>query len=362
MLKLKALDTFFFRDGKPFNKDGDNWVSSLFPPAPSVFYGALRSTYFAENISQFAKANQGGDPTQKLKVKGVFMQVGGTVYFPLPLDLVKEKDKDKGVLPLALQENNFISNCRTEMVLKPPKKLKVENIEGGLLDDLSFKDYLSGDFLELPYRKLSEFITFEPKIGIALNSATGTAKEQHLYRVEMIRPEASCLTGELRSGKLNILVDYDKLSLPPQGLMKVGGENKAMAYEHCEDDEIPCIDMDWSQAKGKRFKVYLATPAKFAKGWLPKWIDEESLVGTYKGVKLKLLTAAVGRYIPIGGFDIKKNQPKPMFRAVPAGSVYYFEVLDDSDLTEVLNKFHYENISDFDGQQGFGLAFAGGIS
>lgn len=368
MLKLEALDTLFFRDGKPFNKDGDNWVNSLFPPAPSVFYGALRSTYFAENISQFTKANKHDDPTKNLKIKGVFMQVGETVYFPLPLDLVKNKDEKEGVFPLVLHENSLVSNCPTEMVLRPPNDSRVENIEEGLLDDISLSSYLSGNNQELPFRRLSEFITHEPRVGIGLNDTTGIVREGLLYRAGMIRPEASFfLSGKgpnsSKTRKLKILLDYEGLSLPFRGLMKVGGESKAMAYEHCEDEGIQGLNIDWSRIKGKRFKVYLATPAKFANGWLPGWInDKRTLTGTYKGTLLKLLTAAIGRYVPIGGFDMKEKQPKPMLRAVPAGSVYYFEVLDASDLIEVMNRFHYANISDFDGQQGFGLAFAGGIS
>lgn len=367
MLRLEALDTIFFRDGKPFNKDGDNWVNSLFPPAPSVFYGALRSAYFAENISQFAKANEDDDPTKNLKIKGIFMQVGETVYFPLPLDLVKNKDKNEEVFPLVLHENSFVSNCPTEMVLRPPADNSVENIEGGLLDDISLGSYLFGNNQELPFRRLSDFVTYEPKVGIGLNKTTGIARDGLLYRVGMIRPEALLSYGKglnsLKTRKLKILLDYEGLPLPLRGLMKVGGESKAMLYEHCEDEGIQGLkNIDRFRKKGKRFKVYLATSAKFANGWLPGWIDERTLTGTYKGIMLKLLTAAIGRYVPIGGFDMKEKRPKPMLRAVPAGSVYYFEVLDGSDLAEVMDSFHYANISDFDGQQGFGLAFAGGIS
>lgn len=366
MLRLEALDTVFFRGGNPFNKSGDNWVHSVFPPAPSVFYGALRSTYFSGNVPQIAKANKEDDPTKNLKIKGIFMQTETAVYFPMPLDLVKYKDNEEKVISLVLKENMLISNCTTEMILWPPADMIVENIEDGLLDDISFAGYLSGKGQEFPYRKLSEFITDEPKIGIGLDSITGTAKDELLYRTGMIRPEASYLAGKgaskLRTRKLKILLDYEGLSLPCRGLMKAGGENKAMVYEHCEDERIQELtNIDWSGVKGKRFKVYLATPAKFANGWVPGWIDEVKLTGTYKGTLLKLLTAAVGKYIPIGGFDMKEKRPKPMYRAVPAGSVYYFEILDDSDLVEVMNKFHYTNISDFDSQQGFGLAFAGGI-
>ena len=141
--------------------------------------------------------------------------------------------------------------------------------------------------------------------------------------------------------------------------MKVGGESRAMLYEHCETEDIGGLNMDYSGMGGDKFKVYLATPAKFKKGWLPDWIDEETLIGKFNGISLKLLTAAIGKCVPIGGFDMKRKKPKPMLRAVPAGSVYYFKILDGCNLGEAMSCFHYSNISDFDAKQGFGLAFAG---
>lgn len=181
----------------------------------------------------------------------------------------------------------------------------MENISTiGLLDDISLSSYLSGNSQELPFRRLSEFITHEPKVGIGLNGTTGIAREGLLYRTGMIRPEASYLSGKgpnsLKTRKLKILLDYEGLPLPFRGLMKVGGESKTMAYEHCEDEGIQGLNIDWSRIKGKRFKVYLATPAKFANGWLPGWIDERTLTGTYKGTLLKLLTAAIGRAVGYG--------------------------------------------------------------
>ena len=363
MLSLEALDTLFFRDGLPFNKEGDNWVNCLFPPAPSVIYGALRSLYFAENISEFSKANQDNDPTRNLKIKGIFLQAEDTVYFPLPFDLVKNKgDKIVSINP---EKADFVSNCLTEMVLMAPEDEEVKNVESGLLDDISLKDYLSGNNQYLPYRGLSEFVTNEPKVSIGIDIIKGLAQDGMLYRVGMIRPELLYTSGQKigrrKSRKIRILVDYEGLPLPFRGLIKVGGEGKVMSYKHCREEGLG-LNINWPEVRGNMFKVYLATPAKFSKGWLPDWIDERSYTGIYEGISLKLMTAAIGRYVSIGGFDMKNKQPKPMLRAVPAGSVYYFQVLDGSDLEEVMAAFHYSNISDFDKEQGFGLTFAGVVA
>ena len=55
-----------------------------------------------------------------------------------------------------------------------------------------------------------------------------------------------------------------------------------------------------------------------------------------------------------------KPFPKPMKRAVPAGSVYYFET--KVSFEKVLELFHGQSLSDDRKQEGFGLSYiAGGI-
>lgn len=57
IISLEAIDTLFFRDGKPFTMGEDNFASGIFPPAPSVLYGALRSAYFACDVDSLSRVN-----------------------------------------------------------------------------------------------------------------------------------------------------------------------------------------------------------------------------------------------------------------------------------------------------------------
>ncbi len=52
-----------------------------------------------------------------------------------------------------------------------------------------------------------------------------------------------------------------------------------------------------------------------------------------------------------------KRKPKPMFKAVPAGSVYFFELLEGN--ANQLEKFHQKSISDIYPEQGFGICYIG---
>ena len=49
-------------------------------------------------------------------------------------------------------------------------------------------------------------------------------------------------------------------------------------------------------------------------------------------------------------------------RAVPAGSVYYFRLINGANVDTVLDCLHYKNIGDQRTQEGFGLAYVGAVS
>ena len=171
--------------------------------------------------------------------------------------------------------------------------------------------------------------------------------------------------------ELGFVVDYQcNEKLPEKGLLKLGGEGKSFTYEQscCNPDPFT-IEKDKAVLKeaircSGAFKLYFATPAIFNSGWLPKWIDKKTYQAQYPAsgpgsLSFELITAAVGKLISIGGWDMKKNTPKPTRRAVPAGSVYYFKILDNSSVEAIVNTFHYQNISDSQAEEGFGLCFVG---
>ena len=152
---------------------------------------------------------------------------------------------------------------------------------------------------------------------------------------------------------------------PEMGLMAIGGENRAAIYTN-----LP--EINWGNLRERlgerlkqsdRFKLYLATPTIFdsehQQGWLPKWINPETMSGEYRGITVTLRAAALGRYQTIGGWDIAYNRPKPTRRAVSAGSVYYFTTPASPE--QVLNAFHWQKLADddMDAQIGYGLSLVG---
>lgn len=352
IIKIDALDTLFFRDGKPFTMGEETWANGVFPPYPSVIYGALRSAYFSNHINELEKANKVDDPTNNLRIKGVYLSENDNIYLPLPNDCVKKKgDKGTSVFVLSIDElKDLKSSCPMQYVLKSEEE--VENVDGGLINLNSLKKYFKcseNSFSSI--LKLADIVLPEPKIGIGIDKKTGTSEEGKLYRVDMKRLKNK--KGE----SLSIIIDFEGLDLPEKGMMKLGGEGKAVSYKAFKPIDFSIDDFKFA---GNKFKLYLSITAIFNNGWLPEWIDEETLIGEYKGLKLKLLTASIGKPIHIGGFDIKAREPKPMSKAVPAGSVYYFEIIK-GDIQKAFEIFNQSAISEFYPEQGFGIAYVGDV-
>ncbi len=355
MIQIDPLDTLFFRDGKPFNMGDETWAYTGFPPYPSVIYGALRSAYFSNHIDELGKAKEADDPTKALKIRGIYFLAGQEIYLHLPADCVKEKDNIGNLTQVAvllMTKNKNTNNSLTDCILSYKNDIKVENVSNGLVRKSMFKKYLIQNAIEKFYiKKISDYVLPEPKIGIGIDKKTGTSEEGKLYRADMRR-----LSNE-ENDKVSIIVDFEGLNLPEEGLMKLGGEGKAASYKKYNEEVL----IDFPVAVGTMFKLYLSTPAIFEKGWIPEWIDEDTLIGNYKEIEAKLLTTAIGKPIHIGGFDMKNRKPKPMYKAVPAGSVYYFG-LQKGTMEDVKKAFYQTAISDIYPEQGFGITYVGKIS
>jgi len=359
IIEIEALDTLFFRDGKPFSMGEEVWADGVFPPSPSVIYGALRSAYFANNSNELDRANESDDPTSNLEITSIYYRFKNANYLPLPLDLVQIKSRSKGkkeseqtykLISLACsQDKGFYSSLDMPAILRYDKE--VEAIEDGIIEWSDFGAYITGHTKDLECKKFGDLIKREPKIGIGRENSTHSADEGKIYRVGMQR-----LNG------LTIVVEFEGLEIDKEGFLKFGGEGKAIFYKQLDE-----VCMGNPKITGNIFKLYLSTPAIFKNGWIPGWLKEDtskdgikSFGGIYKGVTLKLLTAAIGKYTSIGGFDMKAGKPKPMRKAVPAGSVYYFE-FEDCDGEKIIEIFNKKSISDFNRKEGFGIGFVGGV-
>jgi CRISPR-associated protein Cmr3 len=348
IIRINPLDTFFFKDGKPFSLGEETWADGVFPPSPSVIYGALRALYFSEKPDELKKANTPNDPTNNLKIKGIFLEIDEQIYLPVPADFVvhKENNRDKCLLKV-IKPDNFFSSQTTEYIAVTDGMMeKIEN--NPLFQKIYYERYLDEKKIKkLPYKTSREYLQKEPKVGIGRNNITHTTEEGKLYRVDMQR---------FQTDKIRIIIDIDGLE-SNSGFMKLGGEGKSANYEIVNDEEYTKIKPP--KIDGKYFKLCLSTPTIFENGWLPSWLDEKTFTGKFNSLKLKLLTAVIGKYTSIGGFDMKRRSPKPMYKVVPTGSVYYFEIQNGTQ-QDVIDTFHQQSISELNtANQGFGITYVG---
>ncbi len=358
-IKITPLDTLFFRTGRPFKAGEDTWADVIFPPSPSTIYGAIRSFMIFKrgSLQDFFDGKYKADlgtPDKKgnLKISGPFLYdlCKDEIFLKAPLDLVLANDEKLKPLKFSEKPRLFIANYKLNNILIWRKDEKVEE-SAGWLSLIEFCDYLKNKKESYSFSQNKDFLSYEYKIGIKRDRMTLTSEEGFLYRTTFIRMHSDA----------HLVIEVNGVNdFPEKGVIQLGGESKGAYFQKIDDPFTQLKEMEFNFEDGL-FKLYIATPAIFEKGWLPKWIDgTNNFEGSYNGIKLKLLGCAVGKPIYIGGWDIAKREPKPMRKAVPPGSVYYFKILE-GDKDEIKKKFHLQNISDINPEEGFGFSILGEV-
>jgi CRISPR-associated protein Cmr3 len=391
ILEITPLDTLFFRDGKPFTAGEDNWADGAgFPPSPSVFYGAVRTLLASQNGWGL---NEIEEKTQSLCIENIYLLFNDEPHFIAPLDFVessiknaKKEYEQKQLTTIndhKLTTKNstyslFSSNDEDDFV---KSKNNAIITQGLLLESLQKEKMLSS--VTLKQFKL----TNEPKIGIKKNRSSGNVEDGMLYRVALQRLEPEIrIKADKRDSKktqkienpikIHIELSYGQdFNLSPKGFIRLGGEGKAAAYEIVdtkdEDAEfftkskLPKLNLS---AEKNKFRLYLATPAIFKNGWYPNL--------SLFNVNANLVAANVPKPKVIGGFRMQsttrgKKGHKSMYRVVPAGSIYIYEIPPDSNFEQInnnLNQIQGTAITDIDSEmnansfkrrEGFGIAYFG---
>jgi CRISPR type III-B/RAMP module-associated protein Cmr3 len=413
-LDFIPADTLFCRDGRPLAA-GSSFGRGAFWPLPTVLHSAVRSALL-RSVGEIRPRKQQpgtrrrGQPTgnvgslafQWLHLHGPFPveEDCGRMWFPAPRDLLP--DKSNSDQPSYLQviqaragsEHDPVSNLPgpfTHLVasfLPPCKETLPEWVEAAFL-----QQYLTG-MPPLPkVGKLSLWDT-DHHIGVALEDASHTAATGQLFAAEHLR---------LRRGvKLRF-----RVSLPPshkgvdgesqainqlhQALLQLGGEQRfGLLMDASPELRLPQVEI-----QGVHVKWLLLTPAIFAHGWRPGWVDEQGNVKLrvvdkearrdfrrqrrdradwrYDGaedkaesIDARLVAACLGKPQQIGGWELLHERDgevtgggKPTHLAVPSGSVFYFQAGSEPDAERLVRVLQGRCRSDFFGEKGLGLGVCG---
>ena len=331
-LFIQPLDTLFFRSGKPFGKGEEAFVDgSMVIPHPSVIWGALFTSLCVnsedERLRKFCIKDE---DLQKLQIHHVYLHnlVLSKTLIPAPLDLFVDEKREYFFTEKYI--NNSLSNVPFSTLVKP--SIKDAEREENLfinIEDL-FESYSARQNHRTTVYTPDDFSTKNPKVGIALSKTSRTTVNEQFYKVEMVEFDKNW----------GFLVEYESDYAFDNGILKLGGEGKLASFKNVQKPNIPVPSTDIEQVK--YVKVYIQSPTFWESG---DGIEELSKIEDFE-----LVSASIGKYISIGGFDVNKKEPKPMKKAVPTGSIYLFKKLNhNSDLADNIKTLIAKNTANSNG-------------
>ena len=382
MLELTPRDPIVSRDGRPFGAGQGNRMRSAGWLLPSVVAGSLRSTIGKEAQREFSAAT-----TQELlqvEVAGVFPQADGTLFLPAPQDCVFHPIHGPlRVAPQAIEEGG----CDWPVAGLSPV---------GLTEDQAPDDFKPLDRPAWwPVDRYAAWLTnrefgfdnrflraaeVELRAHVQLDPDTGAAEDGNLFTTAALPlthlPRYAALPHSARSSRFAAITLAGRVraegwcaetTAALDTLHPLGGERRLVHWMATAGEGAWTCPQQLCErlSSASKVRMVLATPAVFADGWKPMWLNED-LVGTPPGaeVTLKLVAVSIERWQAVSGWSLSSlpNQPrgpKPVKRLVPGGGIYFFEVVDGPALS--LSARWLEPVSDDpqDCRDGFGLAVWG---
>jgi CRISPR-associated protein Cmr3 len=330
LFSFQAVDTLFFREGIPFNagEGGLSDIVSSFPPSILTLQGAIRTAlalgcgWLPGDDSNWPQELGTSDSLGCLKLEGPYLKEKKKgVLFPAPLFLVAEKDN----LPILrlfpghkfnsdLGEKRFPSLSPTHA----QKYSGVKTLKDAWLTLSGMEKVISGGVPEKEDVLYSpQLWASESRIGIERDRQKRAAIDRKLYSLVQIRPFAELELMVRVRGLSEKLYENLPKAIP------LGGESRLAYLEILSDEEKLLPDLpEFELTKDKlRFTVSLLAP----------WIadtkkDAESIVyAGPPGIPGECISACVGRVSQLGGWDLKKNAPRALKPAIPAGSTWFYE-------------------------------------
>jgi len=369
-LYYEPLDTLFFRDSRPFSAGDDTWAETVLP-LPLTVFGSIGSYILKKNETDLAAFFSGGEDKTlggydetlsktKMKIKGPFLSRHDQVYVPCPVSLVMIDGKIcKKLKPDLNTSPKWDIEDRDLRPIGLPEG-KVEPVVQFVSSE-EVIEYLS-DIEVCPYGASSEYLfDYERRFGHKLNRGSLTVEEGFLYSADHLRLRDSLESKRYVKTELMVFVDGIDASVISDSVVHIGGERRMARIRTADSVDIfpahPDV-IDRASETG-RFLVCFLTPALFRDGFKRRWPEE------FEEINAALVGAAVGKPVYMSGWrrtGVSKGRPRPLKRAVPAGSVYFFQAgeVDREKFKALYNKYNFnDSLSEEYTHAGFGIALIG---
>lgn len=360
-IELHALAPLIPRDGRPFDLGQSARCLPWF--YPSTLAGALRSAMGRQFPGEWTR-----DALRELPVHGPLPIVGGELYLPAPADAFTYLDEnDAPKLDRLNPETTSTPTKRSRWWDCLSRRCSVgRTADTATLDPLFFRPAHWRDIQMLRADKPdpNAAVWWQKSAMARWLASTEPTRGVHPYSYvrdlpQVVRSHARIDRGsqvvdevfrtaardffvqKVAGGSANEAVSMlarlgsQQAEQVPSGIMTMGAERRPVWAAEPKDNTLwgICDGLGPQLAQAKRVRMLLATPALFANGWLPGWIDATTYAGSppsHPSLKLKLYSAIVPRHRGISGWDMTSNTPKPTRRLAAAGSVYYFEIVAGS--------------------------------
>lgn len=384
---IESLAPLVFRAGKPFGSQAS--AQDAIFPLPSTGAGLIRYLAVAQKNKERVFSENWKDVNHqnllKLQCYGVYLaqfsdDKNPTIFVPKPANSLCLEDEGKTKL-VRLAPKSFDEDCGSDLpngllyIRTVNEKGEPIEVKGKPKDTVHYwrlEDVIkwqNGEKLE--YDTIAKnglkSIPTEIRTHNSIDSETRSVKDGDLFQT------ASFDLGYLRKKSENPEINpFDYFDNQRLGFVvfsdeplkndwaTLGGERRLSYLKKLDNQTLlskPTID-EINQKGG--FSLTFISPAIFAQGYLPSWIDKNTLMGILPNsqTKVRLKAVAVERYQAVSGWDSVKWQPKATRKAVSAGAVYWFELVDGSMLDKKGLEFLTQPLSDnaYDKADGFGMA------
>jgi len=376
--RLYPLDVWFFRGTAPMNAGESIVGESYFPPSPEVVQGFVRtallvalgipldaydravrenSSVVPEDVRQaFNLVGRGSYDMGQVDIRGPYIVrqlANGDVerWFPAPLDIYPTEDGRWR--PVAPDPDPVECDMgRVRLLPSPPRD---DGPTDGWISEKGLNDYLTGkSILSEHIKGGTDFYAIEPRIGIARNATTRTVQERMLYSVQFIRlgRRLQDNVGERIGIGVEVNGVDEELQRACAGVHRFGGEGR---LAELEVHSGPGLSLP-SPVPASTCRLLLLTPARWDGSWLPRGFQQadDGWRVAFGGVQTTVVSAAVGKPVRIGGWDMVLGRSKPAVACVPAGSVYYLR----ADKPAQVAALHGQKLDSISGS-GFGHVVIG---
>lgn len=338
-LILEPYDTLFLRDGRPFNQGDQEQAAtaSVFPPYPPTVVGAVRaalarasgwtggpwSPELTARLGSGVDWSQGDGPLGPLRFTGPIALCRGKPRFPAPLCLLVKRAGEGVEKEVARLAPGKPVECDLGCVALPQK---LDDLDGGKaaeelwIDGPGLRAVLEGDVPHATHLVPQNTLwSAEERVGITRDPQTGTTQEGALYAAAHVR-----LGKEVALAVRIVGTDMSGLA---GTLTPLGGEGRSVWIDVGAAIGLPDAVTLTPAADGTlRYTVVLLTPAFFGDAD-EDWPRPGGRIrdGDGRALPGRIVSACVGKPVPVGGWDGEARRPLPMRPLAPAGSVWFLE-------------------------------------